>query len=126
MLDINNPKDPIFFIISGGMSIEVLRSVLISLIAIGAFIAVPKDGYFRIFLGIMGASLLITGGVGSYINTFDYTLNFIKPLDLLLIFQMGIMLSILALEPQRQRMPILPHVFLASLSSRPKKLRVTA
>jgi hypothetical protein len=128
-VDLTNPADPLFFIVSGGVLEEVVRfSVVFALIFV-TFITLPTRRGFRNTLMILGWPLMALGVVGFLTNSFDYSwYGMLKPLDFLLLIETGIVMNVLALEPQRSahHFVLLPnhrHMLISAFTLRLQKLK---
>lgn len=101
--DFKDPTDPLFFIVSGGAVLGIVRILFSLALVVLTFVRLPKIKSFRIGLAIFGLPLMILGLVGLVTNSFDYAwYGLIKPLDYLLIIETGIVMNVLALQPQQQ------------------------
>lgn len=125
-----DPNDPIFFIVSGGIALGIARTVFALALVVLTFTRLPKSSSFRIGLSIFGLPLIILGSAGLLTNSFDYAwYGFIKPLDYLLIIEAGIVMNVLALQPQRQPVHISwqwahnQALFISAFKLRLQKLR---
>jgi hypothetical protein len=101
-VNIQNPSDPLFFIVSGGVVADFVRIVLSSMMVAGAFYKIPKSLHAEIFLPFLGGFLLLAGLSGFFSNSYDFLLyNYIKPLDFLLLAEVGVVTNLIALEAHK-------------------------
>jgi hypothetical protein len=127
-VDITNSSDPLFYIVSGGFFQELLRFTLVASLMIAAFSALPKNRGFRTAMGGLGVPLIILGGVGFLTNSFDFAwYKVLQPLDFLLIIELGIVMSVLALEPtSNARFVLFPYhrtLLISAFSLRMRQLK---
>jgi hypothetical protein len=127
-VDITNASDPLFYIVSGGILQELLRFALVAALMIGAFTALPKTRGFRIGLAIFGLPLIILGVAGFLTNSFDYSwYGVVEPLDFLLFIEAGIVMNVLALEPQSDThfvfMPYHRSLLISAFSMRLRQMK---
>jgi hypothetical protein len=111
-LDQNNPQDPIFYVVSGGQLVEVVRMLLSLFVVMAVFATLPKNPVFRTGLKFTGAGLMLAGFIGSYIG-YVYIAP-IKPVDFLMFAEAGIILMLVSLSPQKSSRP--------SPTKRPKRV----
>jgi hypothetical protein len=101
-VNIQNSSDPLFFIVSGGALADTMRIILASLMVVGAYVKIPKTLHPEIFLSIIGAVLIALGLSGFIMNSFDYIFyNYVKPLDFLLLAEVGVVANLVALEAHK-------------------------
>jgi hypothetical protein len=128
-VDLSSPSDPLFFIVSGGFLEEVVRFIMVGFLMTAAFTDLPSSRTFKRSLLILGWPLIMLGGVGFLSNSFDYSwYNFLKPLDYLLMIELGVVMNVLALEPQNtaQHFALIPnrhHLLISAFSLRMQKLK---
>jgi hypothetical protein len=128
-VDLSSPSDPLFFIVSGGFLGEVLRSMMVGLLLAAAFLALPSTRALKRSLLIFGWPMILLGGAGFLSNSFDYSwYNFLKPLDYLIVIELGVVMNVLALEPQKtaQHFTLIPnrqHLLISAFSLRMQKLK---
>jgi hypothetical protein len=128
-VDLTNPSDPLFFIVSGGVIDEIARLSTVLFLLFASFIALPTNSAFKRSLMIVGLPLTILGGVGFLSNSFDYAwYSFLKPLDFLFMIEAGIAMNVLALEPQKSttHFMLLPHhrhLIISAFSLRLRQLK---
>jgi hypothetical protein len=103
-LDLKNPQDPIFFVVSGGLIAEIARFMLVLLATAVVFAKLPKSLAFKVTLSLSGASFILGGFVGAYLGYFNASID-IKPVDFLMLAETGIILMIVALSPDEQVRP---------------------
>jgi preprotein translocase subunit Sss1 len=96
-LDQNNPQDPIFFVVSGGQAVEILRIFIALFVVMAVFARLPNKPMLRTALKVAGIGLTLFGVIGSYIG-YVYIAP-IKPVDFLMITEAGIILSLVSLSP---------------------------
>jgi hypothetical protein len=102
-LDQNNPQDPVFFIVSGGQLVEILRIFLSLFVVMAVFATLPKNPIFRTALKYVGIGFILAGLIGSYIG-YVYIAP-IKPVDFMMITEAGIILMLVSLSPQKSARP---------------------
>jgi hypothetical protein len=131
-VDLSSPSDPLFFIVSGGFLEEVVRFIMVGFLMTAAFTDLPSSRTFKRSLLILGWPLIMLGGVGFLSNSFDYSwYNFLKPLDYLLMIELGVVMNVLALEPQNtaQHFALISnrhHLLISAFSLRMQKLKSTS
>lgn len=124
-VDATDPSDPLFYIVSGGVIHELFRFALIAILFIGAFAKLPNTRRFRISMAVFGWPLIILGAAGFLTNSFDYVwYGILKPLDFFFIVETGLVMNILALEPQKSaHFSLLPFRKSFSISALNLRLR---
>jgi hypothetical protein len=101
-VNVQNPTDPLFFIVSGGVLADLCRIFLASIMVAGAFYRIPKTMHPESFLPIIGAFFIMFGISGFFMNSFDFILyGYIKPLDFLLFAEAGVVANLIALEAHK-------------------------
>jgi hypothetical protein len=101
-VNIQNPMDPLFFIVSGGIIADTVRIFLSGLMVAGAFYKIPKTMHPKSFLPIFGIAMIVLGITGFVMNSFDYILyDYIKPLDFMMLAEVGIVANLIALEAHK-------------------------
>jgi hypothetical protein len=101
-VNIQNPMDPLFFIVAGGFAADTIRILLSCAMVAGAFYKIPKTMHPQSFLPIFGITMIVLGGAGFLMNSFDYILyDYIKPLDFMMLAEVGIVTNLIALEAHK-------------------------
>jgi hypothetical protein len=101
-VNIQNPSDPLFFIVSGGIVADLVRIILAGIMVAGAYYRIPKTLHPESFLPFIGVLLIMFGISGFFMNSFDFLLyNYIKPLDFLIFAEAGVVASLIALEAHK-------------------------
>jgi hypothetical protein len=101
-VDLTNPSDPLFFIVSGGILEEIVRFTIVFAMLYVAFVALPAGRTFKKMLLLIGWLLVIFGAAGFLFNSFDFRLyEVIKPLDFLVLIEAGLVMNLLVIEPQK-------------------------
>jgi hypothetical protein len=104
-VNVQNSSDPLFFIVAGGALADTIRILLTGLMVVGAYVKIPKTFRPEIFLSVIGVSLVAIGLCGFVMNSFDYIFyNYIRPLDFLLLAEVGIISNLVALEANKPMM----------------------
>jgi hypothetical protein len=102
LVNIQNPTDPLFFIVSGGVGADLARLGISIFMVLAATFALPKKMHPQLSLSLLGVSLIALGIVGFGMNSFNYALyDYVKPLDFLLLSDVGIMSCLIALEANK-------------------------
>lgn len=100
-LNIKNPLDPLFYIITGGTLACILRIVVAAVLVIASLTVVESHKPIRITLAVLGLLMVSLGIAGIFANSFAYAwYGLVKPLDFILAIEIGIILNLLALEPE--------------------------
>jgi hypothetical protein len=58
-LDQNNPQDPIFFVVSGGQAVEILRIFIALFVVMAVFARLPNKPMLRTALKVAGIGLTL-------------------------------------------------------------------
>jgi hypothetical protein len=126
ILSASDPMDPLFFIISNNIAVEITRVLFLAALALAVFFPIIKQAQMQKVMGCVGGLFIIAGIIGFMTNGLSYLLyNYFRPLDFVILTEAGIVSTLLALEPQTQTAdkPLfslsMPHPF-------SKKLRSTA
>jgi hypothetical protein len=98
-VNLQDPSDPLFFIVAGGAWADAVRILLSALLVGGAFFKIPKNIHPEPVLLALGTVLISFGISGFLMNSFDFVLyDYIKPLDFLLVAEVGVISSLIGLE----------------------------
>jgi hypothetical protein len=101
-VNVQNPSDPLFFIVSGGVAADTARILLAGLMVAGSFFRIPKTMHPEIFLTIFGSTVMLIGLGGFITNSFDYVFyDYIRPLDLLMFAEVGVVANLIAFEAHK-------------------------
>jgi hypothetical protein len=102
LVNIQNSSDPLFFIVSGGFGADLARLAISGLMVVAATFALPKKMHPQLTFSLLGVSLIALGLVGFVMNSFNYALyDYIKPMDFLMLSDLGIMSCLIALEANK-------------------------
>jgi hypothetical protein len=128
LVDIHDSKDPLFFIVSGGWGADIVRIGLSVLMAVWATFALPKKLRSQNTLLILGALFFILWIIGFFLNSFNYALyNYVKPLDCLMIAEVGIVSGLVALEANKPMVHFYdPYRRVFTIAALPKLKKIKA
>jgi len=96
-----NPTDPLFAFVSIEQASMLFKLGLVAAMVSLTFLSLAKNAVLRASLAIVGLGLLSFGAVTLLVNPFGAALyEFLKPLDLLLVMEAGIIFTISAIDKQ--------------------------
>jgi hypothetical protein len=75
-VNVQNPSDPLFFIVSGGVAADTARILLAGLMVAGSFFRIPKTMHPEIFLTFFGSTVILIGLGGFITNSLSYNRDF--------------------------------------------------
>jgi hypothetical protein len=99
LFGINNSSDPLFFVVSGALAICLVRLFVCGIFVAISYVELPNSQALKNFLAMAGTTAIVFSAAGFFTNSFNFSLyGIMKPLDYLLMAEIGIMMSILAFE----------------------------